>query len=66
MKFSSLENEVAFLTRVVNSQSKELNDQSARLRAAWIERERLKALLKEHNIDLGTPTPESVPIISKD
>lgn len=62
LKFSSHAAEAAYWKSIVDRQVKLIDEASARLRAAWIERERLRALLTAHGIDIGTPTPDSVPI----
>lgn len=63
IKFSSPQSEIAFLNRVVALQARELNEQSARLRSAWIERERLKNILRSHGLCPGTSVPDLVPLM---
>jgi hypothetical protein len=65
VEWSKSQAEIAYLKRIIALQVKELDAQSARLRSAWVERERLQNLLRANGIDLGTPTPELVPIIRK-
>jgi hypothetical protein len=62
VEWSTPQAEIAYLYHIIDVQAKELDEQSARLRAAWIEKERLQNLLRANNIDLGTPTPELVPL----
>ena len=65
-KFNSTQAEIAFFKRVIADQIKALDIQDRRLRAGWIERDRLRALLLANNIDIGTPTPDSLPVSVKE
>lgn len=63
-EFSTDAAAAAYWEHIATMQSRELDAMSARLRAVWIERDRLKALLTAHGVPIGTPAPESVPIIN--